>query len=213
MRFLRKSAAPAFQSALSILFGLVALATGCPLPQPLVDVSASSPISPPRIIVDDLTHLVQPQGTLVRVPVGCPTPQSFNMQANLRDLNTTEVDTARWFVNYDPTNQDTIRYVEDDIGAPPTSAVDITLRQTAVYLFTPAEWPPEPGTGDGVNSDSPGALHVVELVVSNGFDPAATTYPASSLPNREPLAGFEVQEFRWVFLGVAQSDTVVCQST
>jgi hypothetical protein len=40
-------------------------------------------------------------------------------------------------------------------------------------------------------------VHVVELVVSNGFDP---TNASTVAVNRGPKAGFETQYRRWVFL-------------
>ncbi|HUL60397.1 MAG TPA: hypothetical protein VLU43_14030, partial [Anaeromyxobacteraceae bacterium] len=45
----------------------------------------------------------------------------------------------------------------------------------------------------------PGIVHVVELVVSNAFDPAAVP-GNSALPYRTALPGFETQVYRWTFL-------------
>jgi hypothetical protein len=50
---------------------------------------------------------------------------------------------------------------------------------------------------------------VVEVVVSNGFDPVlvGTIAPGA---NRAPLPGFETQFHRWVFLTVPPSASVPC---
>jgi hypothetical protein len=48
-----------------------------------------------------------------------------------------------------------------------------------------------------------GLLRVVELVVSNGFDPDAVAPPAA-LPYRTPRLAFETQVYRWVFVTVPQ---------
>jgi len=194
-----------------VLAALLAPLLGCPLPQPLAEVAPGQPITPPRIVVEDVRRqiVVTPIDTLLRVPVGCSAHPAYALQASLIDPNTTELVVARWFVNYDPASPPdySIRH-EDQISGPPTSADDLTLRQTPPYSFDPYLWPPQAGTGDGTG-DSVGALHVVDLVVSNGFD-ASQDQTTLARPNRTPALDYEVQLYRWVFLGVPQSATAVC---
>jgi len=193
------------------MLGLLALQVGCPLPQPLAEVAPGQPITPPRIVVEDVRRqlIVTPIDTLLRVPVGCAVDPTFDLKASLIDPNTTELVVARWFVNYDPASPaDAFYRQENQIAAPPASASDLTLRETPVFTFVPYLWPPEAGTGDGTG-DSPGALHVVDLVVSNGFD-ANPDQSSLARPNRTPALDYEVQLYRWVFLGVPQSATAVC---
>ncbi len=177
---------------------LLALA-GCPIPQPLPEYPPGQPITPPRIIVDDTVHQVLPSDTVVRVPAGCSIPPVFSLQAMLRHDNTTEGVSARWFVNYDPTSQARSSYLASD-DIPPPDTTDQTLRTVPPRPFRPYDFPPMLGTG-GASSQSPGAVNVVELVVSNGFDPAYDQPPPSvSLPYRKPKLNFEVQLYRWVFV-------------
>jgi hypothetical protein len=69
---------------------------------------------------------------------------------------------------------------------------DPTLRTAGPWTFQPYIFP-KFGGGPGSGSED-GALHVVELVVSNGFD------LDGPLPNRSPAPGFEIQLYRWVFV-------------
>jgi hypothetical protein len=190
---------------------LLLVASGCPLPQPLAEVAPGQPVTPPRIIVEDVQRqiTITPIDTLLRVTVGCATGPSYALKASLNDVNTTEIVVARWFVNYDPAlPAESFYRREDQILAPPATVPDPTLRETPVFTFEPYLWDPEDGTGDGTGN-SPGALHIVELVVSNGFDgnPDQSTVER---PYRTPAAGYEVQVYRWVFLGVPQGGTAVC---
>ena len=199
-------------TSLPVLTAL-AFSSGCPLPQPLVEASASQPVTPPRIVVDDgdPTHLI---------PYSPIPSSSFRPDARSgRDLQPSSLPArpehhrdhhdTRWFVNYDPNIQQYSSYSHQDyISADASSASDPTLRQTPIYEFIPSQFDPEPGTGVDGADDSVGALHIVDLVVSNSFDDTA----GSTLPYRTPAAGYEVQEYRWVFLGVPQSATVTCPS-
>jgi hypothetical protein len=54
--------------------------------------------------------------------------------------------------------------------------------------------------------DEAGTVRVVDLVVSNGFDPRLEL----PLPMRTPLPGFETQVHRWVFVLVPESPAVPC---
>lgn len=181
---------------------LLALA-GCPIPQPLPEYPPGQPITPPRIVVDDTVHQVSPSDTVVRVPAGCAIAPVFSLQAMLRHDNTTEAVSARYFVNYDPTVQARAVYLNpttDDIPPPDSSAADQTLRTVPPFSFRPYDFAPMLGTGGGASS-AIGAVNVVELVVSNGFDPAFDQPPPTvSLPYRKPKLNFEVQLYRWVFV-------------
>ena len=184
---------------------LLLLLSGCPLPQPLPDYPEGQPITPPRIVVDDNFHRVAQPATVVRVPAACPTAR-YPLRSMLRDASTLNV-VARWFVNYqpgDPPGPSVRPEQDDEIGsAPLAGGVDPSLRETPEFLFTPAVYTPIEGTGGGVGG-AVGAVHVVELVVSNGFDPAADVVTAT-LPYRTPGPGFEIQVYRWVFLTVEPS--------
>jgi hypothetical protein len=200
---------------------------GCPIPQPLPTYPPGQPVTPPRIVVDDTVHMISPLNTIVRVAAGCPDTAKpmFPLDATLRHELTNETVSARWFVDYDPTNQDRSKpVVEDEIPAPSSSATsDPTLRTVPTYPFSPYDFAAVAGTGSGGDARTAGALHVVELVVSNGFDPAADVPPQPSgpaLPYRTPLLNFEVQVFRWVFVtttpsaaGCTGSACVLCPGT
>jgi hypothetical protein len=179
----------------------VALLAGCPLPQPLPDIPAGQPLTPPRIVVDDsITRVASPE-SVVRVPAGClargALEPTFVLDARLRDSAGLPV-VARWFVNYDPSTvpgrnlarpQDTItEFVENDP----------TLRDLPEFGFPPYQYP----SLTAAPASTAGALHVVELVVSNGFHPGG---PDEPVPNRSPAAEREVQVYRWVFLTVPES--------
>jgi hypothetical protein len=183
--------------ALLLLIG--AALTGCPLPQALPEYPTSGTITPPRIQADRVT----PIETLVLVDAGCalsPDP-AFILSARLVDENTYEKVEARWFVDYDPKRASTVTPI------PPLQIIDgpadgVTIeRPLADFVFKPYGFDPvvDPqGFRDG------GAIHVVELVVSNNFAPEAPPpVPPHDRPWRTPLKTatqtFETQVFRWVF--------------
>jgi hypothetical protein len=173
---------------------------GCPLPQPLPDYPEGEPVTPPRIVVDDTIRMVPHPETVVRVPAGCPNAPLYQLATSLRDAITNEDIVARWFVNYDPANQPSVNPLFPQVIPPPDGG-DQTLRATPTFEFPPYQYASV--TGSGATS-GPGALHVVELVVSNGFDPNSDS-PSAPLPYRKPKLGFEVQVYRWVFLTVSPS--------
>ena len=123
-------------------------------------------------------------------------------------------------MNYDhryPTYRDWLR---DDAVMPNEDPLVLTRevppRDSAgaqqFFVFEPYGYPPAadaPPAATGPPWPEPGILRVVELVVSNGFDPASlgTTGP---LANRATKPGFETQVHRWVFLSVAESSAVRC---
>jgi hypothetical protein len=190
---------------LALLAALAVLA-GCPIPQPLPDYPKGQPVTPPRIVLGDTLQYPE---TVVRVPAGCAVAPIYPLAAELRDAITNESFSARWFVNYDPDSQPAFTPQQDDLVPGMSAGAQDTLRQLPrPFTFPPYQYAPTPGTGGGAGSTA-GALHVVELVVSNGFDPAAQS-AAAALPYRTPLVGFEVQVYRWVFLTVPASAAVPC---
>jgi hypothetical protein len=181
------------------------LLVGCPIPQPLPGSSPGEPKTPPRVIVDDTVRQVSPPDPIVRVPSGCATAPTFQMQAWIRNVDTAETVVARWFVDYDLARQPSVvPQQEDEIAAPANTSSDPTLRQVPTFRFPPYQYASPLGTGGG-NGAVAGAVHVVELVVSNGFDPSSDAVTAT-LPYRKPSLGFEVQLYRWVFVTVPPSD-------
>ncbi len=190
------------------------LIAGCPLPQPLPDYPPGA-VTPPRILMDQLER----REALIRVPAGCPTDPSYELAASLIDTNTTEPVTARWFVDYDPRNSSacTPARPQSVIQGPGDEASDPTLRQVPAYPFRPYDHLPVVGGGA---ADAPGAVHVVELVVSNRFDGAADFVelcaPDSPTPFpyrtalRDGSVQFETQTYRWVFVNVPPSAEVPC---
>lgn len=182
---------------------LALLLAGCPLPQPLPDYPPGA-VTPPRILMDQLS----PREAVVRVPVGCAVAPSFDLQASLVDTNASETVTARWFVDYDRRNSNLCRIrAAEDIRGPGDQAPDPTRRTVAPFRFRPSDYP-------GVLAG--GVVHVVELVVSNSFDPAAdgdagtlcTTDVAEDLfpfrtAVRDATVQFETQTYRWVFVNDA----------
>jgi hypothetical protein len=198
----------------SAVAGLALLAlAGCPIPQPLPEYPPGQPITPPRIVVDDTVHVISPSDTVVRVPASCPSAPVFSLQAMLRHDRTDEAVSARWFVNYDPTSQQRSAYLPNsgEIPPPGANATDPTLRTVPAFSFRPYDFPPVAATGAA--SSSVGAVNVVELVLSNGFDPAYDKPPPEvPLPYRKPLLNYEVQVYRWVFVTTPE-DPTTCTGT
>ena len=161
-----------------------ALLAGCPIPQPVPGVgNIDAGVFPPLIVTDT----AQPTETVVFYPsIGCPDGGPvFTIQADVVDSNPDDTVQGRWFVDYDPSNSTTREPrppAFQFFPVPPDQT-----RATASYVFAPdalgAVWPTWP-------------VHVVELVVSNGFAP---TTPDGGLPNKSPLQGYQTQTFRWVF--------------
>jgi hypothetical protein len=173
------------------LAAFLALAlAGCPLPQAVPSYPGSGAIAPPRIDTDT----VSPSRTLIEVRPDCPVEPAFTLSASIVDEDTLEADEARWFVDYDPGVQArwTITFGPKAIPAPSDGLA--TVRPVLPWTFHPYGFDPagsEQAFRDG------GGLHVVELVVSNGFAPQDD--PAAALPNRSTQANFQTQVFRWVF--------------
>jgi hypothetical protein len=164
---------------------------GCPLPQPLPAYPDSGRITPPRIDVSS----VLPVEPVVLVPTGgCPNV-TYQLVAKVIDDDTTEAIDARWFIDYQP-KQPAWTPVQADKIQPPQGQDPTTLQRIRdLPAFQFIAYGPS-----SIFQPIENQLHVVELVVSNGFAPE----PASPLPFRTPLPNFEVQLFRWVFFYVPQ---------
>ena len=157
--------------------GLALLCAGCPLPQPLpvVQRTGGPTVTPPRILVD--TAL--PGDAVVTVGSNCPSDSTIAFSATVEDLNLDDTVEARWFVDY------SLQKHAPNASTFAQAAADGTnpLRELAPYRFLPAV------------EVADGKSHVVELVVSNGFQPQGT--PGLALPDRSPAPGYETQVFRW----------------
>ncbi|HSN14514.1 MAG TPA: hypothetical protein VLT61_07760 [Anaeromyxobacteraceae bacterium] len=169
------------------------VSAGCPIPQTVPEYPKGTSITPPRIVAE--TAVPDAGSAVIRVPTGCTPKPSLELSASLVDENTDETVEARWFVDYvgaDPSRD--ISYQTDRIEGihQPDPNRPITTRAIPPYPFSPYSFGAAAGT-----------VHVVELVVSNGFDPAADTVPVGgvpALPNRTPLPSFETQVYRWVIM-------------
>jgi len=151
---------------------------GCPLPQALPEtVAAGSGGFGPRIAFE----LLAPQATFIDVGKGCAVPPRIELHATLVDRDQLEPVDARWFVDYQPVTNFGIARSD----APAGNTQDF-LRPLAPFQYVLPDWqgPAYP-------------MHVVELVVSNGFKPLDLA--SDALPNRMPVAGRDTQAFRWVF--------------
>jgi hypothetical protein len=187
---------------LAALAATVALA-GCPLPQPLPDYPAGT-ITPPRILTATTTR---PSESIIPVPANCTgTPPVYDLGARIFYQETFTVE-ARWFVDYrkDLPSRYAIQNTLREVPADPDPL--ILEREVPAFTFHPYGYPPPDEMGPAfADWNDPGIVHVVELVVSNDFDPSDTVPE----PNRTPAvtngaARFEIQTYRWVFLTVAES--------
>jgi hypothetical protein len=180
----------------------VALA-GCPLPQPLPDYPAGT-VTPPRILSASATA---GSDSIIPVPAGCTTPPSgpsHPIDARIFYPSSVTVE-ARWFVDYrsDVPSRYAIQNTIREVPADPDPLV--LERQVPTFTFAPYGFPPPTELGSFASWSAPGIVHVVELVVSNGFDTSET----APQPNRTPASTpdgatlFEIQTYRWVFVNVA----------
>jgi hypothetical protein len=179
---------------------------GCPIPQPLPDYPAGT-ITPPRILTDGLLG----NGAVTLIPSNCvTTAPEYSLSTGVVDTNTIESIEGRWFVNYDFRDEAWYVVRHSDVMLPNADTTNLT-RAVPAWTFKPYGYGPPYGvaSASGPPYRDPGILRVVELVVSNGFDPSIvdTAMPAV---NRAPLLGFETQVFRWVFLSVPESPSVPC---
>jgi hypothetical protein len=194
---------------------LLSLLSGCPLPQPIASYQSGT-VTPPRILMDSIVH----RETVIQVPAACSgTAPSYDLAATLVDNDTTESVTARWFVDYDQRNSARCAPAipEEVIPAPAEASSDPTRRTVSPYAFAPYDHASVVVPSSA--ADAAGAVHVVELVVSNRFDTSLDevslcTADAASYPYRTPATvgsvQFETQVYRWVFVNVPVSTTVAC---
>lgn len=173
---------------------------GCPLPQPLPDFPAGT-VTPPRI----LAATTGSSASIILVPAGCATAPVFDLAARIFYLDNRLVE-ARWFVDYrkDVAIRTLIQNTNREVPANPDPL--ILERDVPPFEFHPYGYPAPEELGSFASPSAPGIVHVVELVVSNGFDPN----PAAPEPNRTPAvidgaARFEIQTYRWVFVHVPES--------
>jgi hypothetical protein len=170
--------------ALSTAALLAALAAGCPLPQPMAEVARidGGTISPPRIVAESAV----PTDTIVLVSRGCSTAL-FSLGVEVEDVDTTEAVAARWFVDFRPD------VMQVPLEQPVPAANDPTnpIRVVQPYAF------------QALPTSTSTPLHVVEVVISNAFQPISTT---SSQQNLSAQPGFETAVFRWVFQYVDATD-------
>lgn len=175
------------------------LLAGCPLPQPLPDYPAGT-ITPPRILSATTTL---PAESIIPVPAGCAVAPTYDLDARIFYGERITL-AARWFVDYSKSVQSrTLPQNTNDEVLPDPDPLTLT-RDVPRFTFRPYEHPPPPEIGAGSDWTAPGIVHVVELVVSNGFDPS----PLAPEPNRTPAVTgdggrFEIQTYRWTFVNVA----------
>ena len=154
---------------------------GCPIPQPLPGVgNIDAGVAPPRILADDV-HPIPTFAPYDTTPGACDGGPQFQVQATVLDQNPDDVVEGRWFIDYDDTG------IRASVQRSFTFPVVLPSQTTyaASFPFAPVV--------DGY----PGLpVHIVELVVSNGFE---NVTPDGGLPNRTPRAGYETQVYRWVF--------------
>lgn len=190
------------------------LLAACPLPQPLPEYPAGT-VTPPRIHMDSVAY----PDTTNLVPSECTgNLPDYPLNAELVDPNTSESISVRWFVDYDRQNSARCAPVTQEVipGPGDQEPGDPTRREVRTYHFRPYDFP---AVVTGTDPLSPGTVHVVDLVVSNSFDPAnddssLCTPGTAVFPFRTPASSggvnFETQTYRWVFVNVAPSATVPC---
>jgi hypothetical protein len=179
------------------------LLAGCPLPQSVPSVPPGS-IPPPRIVADVSAPPTGPSsalttaGTTVPFDPSCATGQIFQIAATIADENYSEAVDYRWFVDYDPST-----------GVSPPGYVPLWFGQLAQTTGETRRQVPQQPFQPLLYGD---AIHVLELVVSNGFDvcPPVPGLP-QALPCRTPLSNaqnhYEVQSYKWVFVPVPSCAT------
>lgn len=183
-----------------VAIALAASLGGCPLPQPLPDYPPGT-ITPPRVLSASTTSGTQ---SILAVPAGCPTAREYPLDARIFYQESVALE-ARWFVDY-RTDVASRYAIQNPIREVPPDPDPLVLeRWVPKFTFRPYDFPPPAELNGGFASWSdPGIVHVVELVVSNGFDTAATAEP-----NRTPATtpdgatSFEIQTYRWTFVNVA----------
>lgn len=146
-------------------------------------------MTPPRIVAET----ARPRAALIKIPAGCATAPAEILSADIVYGAVNEPLKARWFVNYDPSDQLRRDPVESPVEIPTVPQLDPNAPDTTRSI---RDWKFQPY----VFGTAVGTVHVVELVVSNGFHPYPEQPPIMPFPNRTPIDGFETQVYRWVFL-------------
>ena len=170
--------------------GAAALVGACPLPQPLPGVGtvdAGVIAAPP--FVETSTAVPTLPATAYGPPSACGGGADFVVSASVVDYNTTEQDEVRWFLDYDPTTQVGINLFYGPELLPAPSNATVIVRVPSPVHFRPSDY-----------DTAVPRSHVLEMAVSNGFQPV-TTEPSldGGMPNVEPAPGYGVQVFRWTF--------------
>ncbi len=188
---------------------VAAALVGCPIPQPLPDYPAGT-VTPPRILTGTPTLDAQ---SIIPVPAGCTAnaPQTeLGARIFYQDSNTVS---ARWFVDYRPDVASRYAVQNASNQEVPADPNPLVLERTVPpFTFYPYQYPPPAEIAAGSDATAAGVVHVVELVVSNGFDPDPTVAEPNRTPAIVPAGGarFEIQTYRWVFVSVPPSASVPC---
>ncbi len=179
---------------------------GCPLPQPLPTYPAGT-ITPPRIL--SATTTSWGVDSITPVPAGCATTApTFPLDASVlyqASVTAGERVEARWFVDYRRDIATRFAIQNSDRDVPPNPDPLVLERKVPTFIFAPYGYAPPTELGNIADWSAAGIVHVVELVVSNGFD----TSPTAPQPNRSPgitpdgASQFEIQTYRWTFVNVA----------
>ncbi|BDG06584.1 hypothetical protein [Anaeromyxobacter oryzae] len=193
----------------NLVVGLAAtlLLAGCPLPQPLPDYPAGT-VTPPRILAASTTRGVE---SLIPVPAGCATEPTLDLDATIFYQDTVTVE-ARWFVDYKTTEPSryAIQNTSGITAVPPDPDPTVLTRAVPRFHFRPYGYPVPDELAGGLDRQAPGVVHVVELVVSNGFDASADVPEPNRTPAHTSTGQFEIQTYRWTFVNVAPNATVTC---
>jgi hypothetical protein len=179
-------------AALASIWGvLVCAQASCLIPQ-TVDAIVASPHAPPQIVPENMPPYLLPRVlTLFQQgasDVSASPPCHCHLEfdgLSVEEPDSTATLEARWFVDYDPSNTPSTRFVRTPDPVPGNfNDVTQTTRPLPTFSFDAAEL--------GIVSSG---LHVVEVVVgeTSGFDPASTT-----LPNRAMLQGYTAATYKFV---------------
>ncbi len=195
----------------SVAAAAIALAlVGCPLPQPLPTYPAGT-VTPPRILAATTTSGTD---SILLVPANCATAPSYQLGAQIFYQDSVTVE-ARWFVDYRADIQQRTNIQNPVREVPPDPNALILQRSVPPFPFGPYGFAPPAELGTFASPSAPGIVHVVELVVSNGF---AVSPEDDAQPNRTPAttadgtSKFEIQTYRWTFVTVPEDPNATCDA-
>ncbi len=182
---------------------------GCPLPQPLPTYPAGT-VTPPRVLAASTSAGVN---SILPVPASCPTAPVYDLDARIYYQDSVAVE-ARWFVDYRTgTAYQQRQNIQNPVREVPPDPNQLILeRQVPTFSFGPYGFAAPSELGN-VAASAPGVVHVVELVVSNGF---AAPPDDAEQPNRTPgttadgTSQFEIQTYRWTFVNVPEDPGAGC---